>query len=109
LTAAQLLALGYPAPRGEAYVCVHLVERIWDLVGSGLDYARVRRLAEADDRPFASPAVTSWAALTSWSFQRRCGPVSHLIDFFPQLEASVLMFVFENLSAPEPYLADLSW
>jgi predicted component of viral defense system (DUF524 family) len=65
LTAAQLLALGYPAPRGEAYVCVHLVERIWDLVGSGLDYARVRRLAEAHGKPFASPAVTSWAALTS--------------------------------------------
>jgi len=61
---AQMLGLGYPAPRGNAYVCVHLQDRIWDAAGTGLDYARVRGLAEAIVQPFGSPAVTSWAALT---------------------------------------------
>jgi predicted component of viral defense system (DUF524 family) len=65
LTAAQLLALDYPAPRGDAYVCTRLIERAWDALGSGLDYGRIRGLAEAPDKPFGSPAVTSWAALTS--------------------------------------------
>jgi predicted component of viral defense system (DUF524 family) len=66
LTAAQLLSLGYPSPRGEAYVCVQLVERIGGAVEAALDYQRVRHLlAEAAEKPFGSPAVTSWAALTS--------------------------------------------
>jgi predicted component of viral defense system (DUF524 family) len=65
LTAAQLLALGYPSPRGEAYVCVQLVESIDDAGGSGLDFYRIRHLVEANGKPFGSPAVISWAALTS--------------------------------------------
>jgi predicted component of viral defense system (DUF524 family) len=64
LTRTQLLSLGYPAPRGEAYVCVQLQERIWEAVGSGLDYTRIRGLAEGLAKPFGSPAVTSWATLT---------------------------------------------
>jgi predicted component of viral defense system (DUF524 family) len=64
LTATQLLSLGYPSPRGDAYVCVQLVETIGDAVGSGLDLRRVRLLAEAGERPFGSPATTSWATLT---------------------------------------------
>jgi len=64
LNRAQMLGLGYPAPRGNAYVCVQLQDRIWDAAGSGLDYTRVRALAEAIAEPFGSPAVTSWAALT---------------------------------------------
>ncbi len=63
-TAAQLLDLGYPSPRGEAYVCVQLVESVDD-VGLGLDFHRVRSSAEASGKPFGSPAVTSWAVLTS--------------------------------------------
>ena len=65
LTATQLLSLGYPSPRGEAYVCVHLVEPIGGAVWSGLDNLRVRNLAATADKPFGSPALTSWAALTS--------------------------------------------
>jgi hypothetical protein len=65
LNRAQMLGLGYPAPRGDAYVCVQLQDRIWDAAGSGLDYARVRGLAEAIVQPFGSPAVTTWASLTS--------------------------------------------
>ncbi len=64
-TAAQLLNLGYPAPRGDAYVCVQLRESVWEAVGPGLEYVRIRGLAEALAKPFGSPAVTSWAALTS--------------------------------------------
>jgi hypothetical protein len=64
LTAEQLRAVGYPAPRGDAYVCVQLKQRIWDVVDSGLDYSRARKLADAQGNPFGSPAVTSWAALT---------------------------------------------
>jgi predicted component of viral defense system (DUF524 family) len=64
-TAAQLLALGHPAPRGDAYICVHLVESIGDVAELGLDYQQVRRLAEGPGKPFGAPAVTSWAALTT--------------------------------------------
>jgi hypothetical protein len=65
LTGAQLLGLGYSAPRGDAYICVQLQERISEAAGFGLDYARVRGLAEALAKPFGSPAVTSWADLTN--------------------------------------------
>jgi predicted component of viral defense system (DUF524 family) len=65
VTGEQLVNLGYPAPRGDAYVCVHLQERAPEGVGSELDHSRVRSLAEALAQPFGSPAVTSWAALTS--------------------------------------------
>jgi predicted component of viral defense system (DUF524 family) len=64
LNRAQMLGLGYPAPRGDAYVCVQLQDRIWDAAGTGLDYTRVRGLAEAIVQPFGSPAVTTWASLT---------------------------------------------
>jgi predicted component of viral defense system (DUF524 family) len=64
LTASQLLAMGYPSPRGDAYVCVQLVEDIGDVVASGVDLHRVRGLAEALDKPFGSPLTTSWAVLT---------------------------------------------
>jgi len=65
LTRTQLLTLGYPAPRGDAYVCVQLQRSVWEAVGSGLDHSRVRGLAEALAKPFGSPAVTTWASLTS--------------------------------------------
>jgi len=65
LTASQLLDIGYPAPRGDAYICVQLVDRIWETTGLGLDYFRVKALAQALAQPFGSPAVTSWADLTS--------------------------------------------
>ncbi len=65
LTRAQLLSLGYPAPRGDAYVCVQLQNSVWEAVGLRLDHSRVRGLAEALAKPFGSPAVTSWAALTT--------------------------------------------
>ncbi len=65
VTGAQLLSLGYPAPRGDAYVCVHLQQRVSEEIGSELDYSRVRGLAEAIAKPFGSPAVTSWAALNN--------------------------------------------
>ncbi len=65
LTAVQLLDLGYPAPRGDAYICVQLQESVWETVVSGLDYTRVRALADSLAKRFGSPAVTSWAALTS--------------------------------------------
>jgi uncharacterized protein len=65
LTRAQLLSLGYPAPRGDAYVCVQLQDSVWEAVGLGLAHSRVRGLAEALAKPFGSPAVTSWAALTT--------------------------------------------
>ena len=65
VTGEQLLSLGYPAPRGDAYVCVHLQQRAPEEVGSELDHTRVRSLAESLAKPFGSPAVTSWAALTS--------------------------------------------
>jgi len=65
VTGEQLLSLDYPAPRGDAYVCVHLQQRAPEEVGSELDHSRVRSLAEALAKPFGSPAVTSWAALTS--------------------------------------------
>jgi predicted component of viral defense system (DUF524 family) len=64
LTAAQLKSLGYPRPRGEAYICVKLVEGIGDVIRSGLDHDRVRALAETPDKPFGSPGLTSWATLT---------------------------------------------
>jgi predicted component of viral defense system (DUF524 family) len=64
-SASQLLALGYPGPRGEAYVCVQMEERLWDAGESGLAYSRVRGLAEASGEPFGSPVDTSWSALTS--------------------------------------------
>lgn len=64
-TAAQLLALGYPAPRGDGYICVHLVESIGGVAELGLDYQQVRHLAEGLQKPFGAPAVTSWAALTA--------------------------------------------
>jgi predicted component of viral defense system (DUF524 family) len=65
LTRSQLVSLGYPAPRGDAYVCVQLQESLWEAVGSGLDHGRVRGLAEALAKPFGSPAVTTWASLIS--------------------------------------------
>jgi len=65
LTSAQLLALGYPEPSGDAYVCVQLVEKIWDTAASSLDRGRVANLARAPDKRFRSPAVTTWASLTS--------------------------------------------
>lgn len=65
LNKAQLLSLGYPQPRGDAYVCVQLSNRIWDAGESGLDNGRVRGLAEIHGQPFGSPAVTWWANLTS--------------------------------------------
>src|ERR1700694_4831128 len=65
LTGLQLLALGYPSPRGDSYVCVQLTRRLWDADGVELDYARIRRLVEASSKPFGSPATTSWAALTN--------------------------------------------
>jgi hypothetical protein len=65
LTGSQLLSLGYPAPRGDAYVCVQLQESVGDAVGLELDHSRIRSLAEALAKPFGSPAVTSWAELTS--------------------------------------------
>jgi hypothetical protein len=65
LTGAQLASLGYPAPRGDAYVCVQLQNRIAEAAGLGLDYSRLRALAEALAKPFGSPAVTSWASLTA--------------------------------------------
>jgi hypothetical protein len=65
LTRAQLLSLGYPAPRGDAYICVQLRESVWDEVGLGIDHSRVRGLAEALAKPFGSPAVTSWAELAT--------------------------------------------
>jgi len=64
-TGPQLLALGYPRPRGDNYVCVQLTERLLDTADAGLDYARLRRLVQALAKPFGSPATTSWAALTS--------------------------------------------
>jgi hypothetical protein len=63
--AGELVALGYPAPRGEAYVCVQMREILWEGVGPGIEYARVRTLAEASGEPFGSPVVTSLASLTS--------------------------------------------
>jgi predicted component of viral defense system (DUF524 family) len=65
LTGPQLLALGYPSPRGNSYVCVQLTERLWDAIGEVIDYARLMGLVEALSKPFGSPATTSWAALTS--------------------------------------------
>lgn len=65
LTAAQLISLGYPGPRGDAYVCVQLLESIGGVMGPGLSYPRVRSLTEIANKPFGSPALTSWAALTS--------------------------------------------
>lgn len=62
-TASQLLALGYPAPRGDAYVCVQMEEKLREGVGLELDYSRVTGLAEASGEPFGSPVETSWAAL----------------------------------------------
>lgn len=64
-TSAQLLSIGYPQPRGEAYVCVQLGESIGNATGRGLDHHRIRSLAESSDKPFGSPTLTSWAALTS--------------------------------------------
>jgi hypothetical protein len=61
VTGAQLLSLGYPSPRGEAYVCVQLVEAIRDELGPGIDYARLRVLAKALGKGFGGPAVTAWA------------------------------------------------
>jgi hypothetical protein len=69
LTGAQLLSLGYPSPHGEAYVCVHLVETIRDELGPGIDYQQIARLAGTAGRPFGSPALVSWAALTGGSTQ----------------------------------------
>jgi predicted component of viral defense system (DUF524 family) len=65
LTAIQLLSLGYPNPRGDAYVCVQLVGQIWDAAASGLDHGRIRQLAESQNSPFGSPILTAWAALNS--------------------------------------------
>lgn len=65
LTGPQLLALGYPSPRGNSYVCVQLTARLRDLAEEGLDFTRTRRLVEALSKPFGSPATTSWAALIS--------------------------------------------
>jgi hypothetical protein len=65
VTAKQLLALGYPSPRGSAYVCVQLVGIISETATLGLNHARVRSLAETLAKPFGSPALSSWAALTS--------------------------------------------
>lgn len=65
LTAAQLLALGYPGPRGDAYVCVQLDQRLSDGYELELDYLRVRGLAQTLAQPFGTPAVTTWAALTA--------------------------------------------
>jgi hypothetical protein len=67
LTRAQLLSLGYSSPRGEAYVCVHLVETIRDQLGRGIDHGQITRLAETVGRPFGSPALVSWATLTGVS------------------------------------------
>jgi hypothetical protein len=65
LTANQLRGLGYPAPRGDAYLCVELLDKISEATDLGLKYVRVRALAEALAKPFGSPAVTTWAELTS--------------------------------------------
>jgi len=65
LTADQLRALAYPNPRGDAYVCVELEQRVKQAAESELDFARAMRLAEGRSRPFGSPVITSWAALTS--------------------------------------------
>jgi predicted component of viral defense system (DUF524 family) len=64
-TARQLLGLGYPAPRGEVYVCVQMEETLWEQVGPLLDYGRIRSVADESGQPFGSPVDTSWAALTS--------------------------------------------
>lgn len=65
LTGAQLVSLGYPSPRGEAYVCVQLVESIGDAIGPGPALQRIRGLVEKSDKPFGAPTVTSWAAITT--------------------------------------------
>lgn len=64
LTGPQLLALGYPSPRGNTYVCVQLTDRLLD-VAEGLDYARFSGLVGSISKPFGSPTTTSWAALTA--------------------------------------------
>ena len=60
MTSSQLVSLGYPSPRGDAYVCVQLVEQISEIVGSRLDHGHLRDLAEARSQSFGAPAVTSW-------------------------------------------------
>jgi Domain of unknown function (DUF2357)/PD-(D/E)XK nuclease superfamily len=65
LTRSQLLSLGYPSPGGEAYVCVQLAAILNGLGLPELDYTWVRQLVVATNKPFGSPVVTSWAAVTS--------------------------------------------
>jgi predicted component of viral defense system (DUF524 family) len=65
LTAEQLLSLGYASPRGDAYLCVQLIEDLRDKVGAGLTLHRIRSIIETSDKPFGAPMATSWAALTT--------------------------------------------
>ena len=60
-TREQLIALGYPNPRGPVYLCTPVVERV--VVPPWLYDVHVDQLAPGGDRPKGAPFAVSWGAL----------------------------------------------
>ena len=61
-SASQLIALDYPNPRGQSYICVALGAEIHP-DEPVLKHKDLRALAETDGKPFGTPIVRSWSEL----------------------------------------------
>lgn len=62
-TAAQLIASGYPQPRGHNYICLKLSGRLNPPATAGLNWERVKGFAAKHERAYGAPVLTTWADL----------------------------------------------